>query len=78
MIPAFIMIGSMSIPATWPGCSSSRRSTLARSLKVATRVSFMIASGMPELDGAWAGRSAGPASSASGATETWTESWWPW
>ena len=78
MIPAFIITGSMIIPATWPGCWSSRRLTLSRSLNVATRVSRVIASGMPVLAGTWAGSSAGPTSSASGATETWTESWWPW
>src|SRR5260370_512513 len=51
MIPAFIMIGSMIIPATSPGCSSSSRATLSMSLKAATRVSRMNASGIPVLDG---------------------------
>ena len=78
MIPAFIMIGSMIIPAIWPGYSSSSRATPSRSLKPTTRVRSVIACGIPVLDGTWAGLCAGPTSSASGQTETWTESWWPW
>ena len=78
MIPAFIMIGSMIIPAISSGCSSRSLATLSMSLKLATRVSLMNGPGMPVLDGAWAGLPSGPASSASGATETCTESWWPW
>ena len=38
----------------------------------------MKARGMPVDDAAWAGLFLGPASSGSGATDTWTESWWPW
>ena len=78
MMPAFIMIGSTIIPATWPGWASRMRSTAARSLKPTTRVRSMMAVGMPVLPGTPVGRSAGPISSGSGATETWTESWWPW
>ena len=41
-------------------------------------VSSMIASGIPELAGTFVGLLAGPTSSASGVTETCTESWCPW
>ena len=37
-----------------------------------------MALGMPEEEGALFGLCRGPASSSSGATETCTESWWPW
>ena len=37
-----------------------------------------MASGMPLLAAADAGRLAGPISSGSGMTDTCTESWWPW
>ena len=77
-MPAFIMIGSTIIPAIRPGWASSSRATLPRSLNVATSVRSVIAAGMPEEDGTWLGRSRGPASSGSGMTDTWTESWWPW
>ena len=79
MIPAFIMIGSRIMPATCPGCSVSARSTAPRSLNGTTVTRSMIAAGMPLLSGTLCGRSAGPmSSSASGSTETTTESWWPW
>ena len=74
MMPAFIMIGSTIMPATWPGFSSSTRFTATRSLKPTIRVRSVIAFGMPVLDGHRLGRSAGPMSSASGQTDTWTES----
>ena len=74
MIPAFIMIGSMIIPATWSGCSSSSLATLSRSLNVAIRVRSVMAWGMPVDEGTCAGFSAGPASSGVGMTDTWTES----
>ena len=51
MMPAFIMIGSMIMPATWPGYSSRRRRTLSRLLNEAIFVSANIASGMPVLAG---------------------------
>ena len=78
MIPAFIMTGSRIMPAIWPWCSSSRRATLSRSLNVAISVRSVMAFGMPEDEGALLGFSCGPASSSSGATDTCTESWWPW
>ncbi len=70
MIPAFIMTGSTIMPATWPGCSSRRPLTLPRSLNWATRVSLVIASGMPDEDGTECGRPRGPASAGFGMTET--------
>ena len=78
MMPAFIMIGSMIMPATWPWWVSRSLATLSRSLNVAIRVRSVMALGMPVEDGALYGVAAGPACSGSGATETWTESWWPW
>ena len=78
MMPAFIMIGSMIIPAISPGCSSKARATASRSLNGTMIVSAMMASGTPELAGTFVGRLAGPTSPASGVTETWTESWCPW
>src|SRR3974390_1630558 len=61
MIPAFIMIGSMSMPATWSLCSSRSRSTLPRSLNVAIRVRSVMALGMPVELGTLFGLSARPA-----------------
>src|ERR1700683_3730090 len=43
MIPAFIMIGSISIPAILPGYSSSSRATPSRAVKPTTRVMAVIA-----------------------------------
>ena len=74
MIPAFIITGSMIMPAIWPSCSSSRRATLSRSLNAAISVRSVMAFGMPEEAGALAGLCRGPASSSPGATETCTES----
>ena len=74
MIPAFIMIGSMIMPAIWSWCSSSSLATLSRSLNVAIRVRSVMARGMPVDEGALYGLWAGPASSGSGMTDTWTES----
>ncbi len=78
MIPAFIITGSMIMPAISFSCSSSRRATLSRSLNVAISVRSVMAFGMPEEAGTLLGFSRGPASASSGATETWTESWCPW
>ena len=77
-MPAFIMIGSRIIPAIWPWCSASTRSTAPRSLNGTMTIRSMIACGMPVLPGTLYGASAGPTSSGSGSTETCTESWWPW
>ncbi len=78
MIPAFIMIGSMIIPATSAGCSSRSRATPSRSLKLATRVRSVMARGMPVEEGTLFGRCRGPTASRPGMTDTWTELWWPW
>ena len=74
MMPAFIMTGSMIIPATWSWCSSRSRATLSRSLNVAISVRSVMALGMPVEAGALLGLFLGPAASGSGATETCTES----
>ena len=79
MMPAFIITGSRIIPATWPGWASSDRRDHVEVVErddQATR--SRIACGMPLLPATGSGASAGPASSASGMTETCTESWWPW
>ena len=77
MMPAFIMIGSTIMPAIWPACSSSSRGNAGRSLKPTTSVRSVIAVGIPVLAGTWCGRAGSPTSSASGVTDTCTESWWP-
>ena len=51
MMPEFIMIGSMSIPAIFPGFASSSLATDGRSLKPTTSVRSVIAFGIPVLDG---------------------------
>ena len=66
MIPAFIITGSSSMPATSPGCSANTRSTASRSLKGTIEVSAMIPAGMPLLAAALAGRSTGPSSLGAG------------
>ena len=63
MIPAFIMTGSMIMPATWSLCSSRRRATLPRSLNAAISVRSVMALGMPVEAGALLGLSSGPACS---------------
>src|ERR1022692_3270562 len=51
MMPEFIMIGSMSIPAIFPGFASSSLATAGRSLKPTTSVRSVITFGIPGLAG---------------------------
>jgi hypothetical protein len=78
MMPAFIITGSSSIPAIWPGWSANTFSVTSRSLKGTTEVSPTISAGIPLEATALAGLWTGPSSSSGWYTDTCTESWWPW
>ena len=77
-MPAFIMSGSMIMPAIFPACSSSARSRTARSLNGTTTTRSTMACGMPPPAATDHGRSRGPRSSASLYIDTMTASWCPW
>ena len=78
MMPAFIMIGSRIMPAISAGVLGERPLDGAEVVEgddddqVHDRLRDAGVAGHARR------RSAGPTSSASGSTETCTESWWPW
>jgi hypothetical protein len=78
MMPAFIITGSMIIPATWPSFSTRTRESTSRSLKGTTWVRETISGGMPVLAATLFGWSGLPRSCPVWYTETCTESWCPW
>ena len=74
-MPAFIITGSRIIAATRSLFSASARATASGSLNGTTTTRSRMACGIPVFPGTPMGCSRGPTSSASGSTDTCTESW---